>query len=74
MRVTIKLYTSLFQEGRFASEERDLPEETQVWEVIESLQIKPSETMVFVNGKHVKKNYILCDGDCLALMPPMRGG
>ena len=74
MRVTVKLFAS-FRDGRFKVEERNLPEESRVLDVIEPLNIKPEEIAIcLVNGRNVNEKHFLKDGDTLALFPPVGGG
>ncbi len=74
MHVTVKLFAS-FREGRFKVEERDLPEESRVLEVLEPLGIIPEEIAIcLVNGQNVNEQHLLKDGDTIALFPPVGGG
>nr|WP_040412535.1 MoaD/ThiS family protein [Desulfosporosinus sp. OT] len=74
MRVTIKLFAT-FRDGRFKVEERDLPEGSCVFNVLQPLSIKPEEIAIcFINGKDANENSVLKDGDTLALFPPVGGG
>lgn len=74
MRVTVKLFAT-FRDGRFKVEERDLPEEGQVFDLLVPLNILPEEIAIcLVNGRNVDEKHILKDGDTLALFPPVGGG
>ena len=74
MRVTVKLFAT-FRDGRFKVEERDLPEESQVLDLLEPLNILPEEIAIcLVNGRNVDEKHVLKAGDTLALFPPVGGG
>ena len=74
MRVTIKLFAT-FRDGRFKVEERDLPEGSCVFDVLEPLNIKSEEIAIcLLNGKDANEHNVLHDGDTLALFPPVGGG
>lgn len=74
MRVTVKLFAT-FRDGRFKVEERELPEDTSLLEVLQPLDIKPEEIAIcLVNGRNVNEQHILKDGDTIALFPPVGGG
>lgn len=74
MRVTIKLFAT-FRDGRFKVESRELPEESQVGDVLQSLGIAPKEVAIcLVNGRDANEYYTLGEGDTLSLFPPVGGG
>ncbi|GAB6174283.1 MoaD/ThiS family protein [Paradesulfitobacterium aromaticivorans] len=74
MRVLIKLFAT-FREGRFKSEEWELPPGTTVTEVLVKLNVKPEEVSIqLVNGRDAAAGQILEDGDVIALFPPVGGG
>lgn len=74
MRVTVKLFAT-FRDGRFKVEERDLPEDSKVLNVLEPLKIQPEEVAIcLVNGRNVNEQHVLNDGDTIALFPPVGGG
>lgn len=74
MRVTVKLFAS-FRDGRFKVEERDLPEESRVLDILELLNIMLEEIAIcLVNGRNVNEQFVLKNGDTLALFPPVGGG
>ena len=74
MRVTVKLFAT-FRDGRFKVEERDLPEGSQVLDLLVPLRILPEEIAIcLVNGRSVDEKHVLRDGDTLALFPPVGGG
>ena len=74
MRVTVKLFAT-FREGRFKVEERELPQESRLLDVLQPLNIKPEEIAIcLVNGRNVNELHVLKDGDTIALFPPVGGG
>lgn len=74
MRVTIKLFAT-FREGRFKVEVRELPEESQVGDVLQSIGISVEEVAIcLVNGRDSNAQTVLADGDTLSLFPPVGGG
>jgi sulfur carrier protein len=74
MKVTIKLFATL-RDGRFKVENRELPKESRVKDILSSLGIAPEEVAIcLVNGRDVNDNHVLSDGDTLALFPPVGGG
>lgn len=74
MRVTIKLFAT-FREGRFKVEEWDLPEGSQLLDVIKPLNISMEEIAIcLVNGQSVNEKVALKEGDTIALFPPVGGG
>lgn len=74
MRVRIKLFAT-FREDRFKVEDRELPEESRVGDVLQSLGIAPEEVAIcLVNGRDAKEHSILGEGDTLSLFPPVGGG
>lgn len=74
MRVTVKLFAT-FRDGRFKVEERELSEDSRVLDVLQQLTISPEEVAIcLVNGRDVKEQHLLNDGDTIALFPPVGGG
>ncbi|KGK82415.1 molybdenum cofactor biosynthesis protein MoaD [Desulfosporosinus sp. HMP52] len=74
MRVTVKLFAT-FRDGRFKVEERELPQGSNVLNILEPLNIKPDEVAIcLVNGRDVNAQHFLNDGDTIALFPPVGGG
>ncbi len=74
MEIKIKLFASLTK-NRFIEEIRRYEEGTNVKTVIEDINIPENEVfIIFVNNIHAGKDYLLKDGDTLALFPPSGGG
>lgn len=74
MKITVKLYAVL-QLGRFKERELDCPAGSQVVDIVDRLGL-PAEhvDILLVNGRHVDREYMLQDGDILALLPMVEGG
>jgi molybdopterin synthase sulfur carrier subunit len=74
IKITVKLFAT-FRRGRFLEAVRDYPAGTQISGVIADLEIEPSLIgIIFIGGKHEKPEYVLKDGDTLALFPLLGGG
>jgi sulfur carrier protein len=72
--VTVKLFAT-FRDGRFEVEERELPVESRVLDLLVPLSINPEEIAIYlVNGRNVNEKHFLKDGDTIALFPPVGGG
>jgi molybdopterin converting factor small subunit len=74
MKVTVKLFAT-FRIGRFTLEERDYAPGTTVAQVADELALDRADLgIMLVNSRHVKTDYVLQDGDVLALFPLLGGG
>lgn len=74
MLVTVKLF-AYFRDNRFSVEERNLPEQTTVGDVIDSLGIDREETgVLMLNSRHCSADTVLGEGDILAIFPMIGGG
>ncbi|KLU59974.1 ThiS family protein [Peptococcaceae bacterium CEB3] len=74
MRVTVKLFATL-REGRFKAVTWDLPEGTEVGEILRRLNIKQEEvSILLVNGREAKVCQVLSEGDAVSAFPPIGGG
>lgn len=74
MTITIKLFAS-FRDGRFDVETSEYPDGTTVAVVAERLQLPLSELGIMLcNHRHVQPDYLLAEGDILALFPLLGGG
>ncbi|MEI7590888.1 MAG: MoaD/ThiS family protein [Deltaproteobacteria bacterium] len=74
MKITVKLFAT-FREQRFDIQEMSVPDGANIVKIITLLKIPLEEVaIIFVNGKHSSLNYILVNGDTLALFPPIGGG
>lgn len=74
MQIRICLY-GVFRQNRFTETLRELPANTPVAVVVESLAL-PDHLLgiVLVNGVHASLETLLQDGDCLSLLPMVDGG
>lgn len=79
MNVDVALFASLTafqpdgQEGRHARTFA-LPAGTRIAEVIAMLSLPDQPRVIFVNGRHAPEDQELCEGDRLAIFPPVAGG
>lgn len=76
MKITIKLFAQ-YRDGRFKSEERVYPNGTTAQNIMDELGISEEKLplgVLMVNSKHQKEEYILQEGDILALFPKVGGG
>lgn len=74
MNVKIKLFASL---RAFGPDEqvRELPDNTTIDDVVRSFKFPGTIRLLrIVNGEHRPADYVLKDGDELALFPPIAGG
>jgi len=72
--VKIKL-VGTFRVNRFAEESREVPAGTTVRQVVDALQLPDGLLGIYVvNDCHVKTDYLLSDGDVLAILPILDGG
>jgi molybdopterin converting factor small subunit len=79
MIVTVIFHTALQQvtaEGRVRSKEVELPEKTQLSELLQRLEVdwETLELMLVVNRKTVDPDTVLQDGDVVDLIPALSGG
>ncbi len=74
MQITVKLFAS-FRTGRFAQQTRELSEGATVAAVAAELGIRDEELGVLaVNGRHVRADHVLRDGDTCSIFPVVGGG
>jgi molybdopterin converting factor small subunit len=76
MKITIKLFAQ-YRDGRFKSEERVYPDGTTAQNIMDELGISEEKLplgVLMVNSKYQKEEYILQEGDILALFPKVGGG
>ncbi len=79
MKITVTLYATLMKynpEGtRNKPFELELPEGSKVKDLIEHLGIKENEAkQVFIRHKSRPEDFVLEDGDKVAIFPPVAGG
>lgn len=75
MRIIVKLFAQ-YREGRFKVEERTYPEGVSAQEIVDELGVNKELPLgvLMVNGKHVSTDYLLKEGDEIALFPKIGGG
>ena len=74
MKLEIKLFASL-QKFMPHAEKVELDDHCTVKELLEKIGINSSEVAItLVNGRHVKLDQTLHDGETIAIFPPIAGG
>ncbi len=74
MHITVKLFAT-FRLGRFKVDEREVPEGTDVAQIVRELELAEAELgIVLVNGRHAELAQTLNEGDTLSLFPLVGGG
>lgn len=74
IKITVKLFATL-RRGRFENDTKKFPTGATVRDVIDKLNIPDEKvSIIFINGRHAKRDHELEDGDRLALFPPVGGG
>ncbi len=76
MKITVKLFAQ-YRDGRFKVEVRDYPEGTTAQDIMDELGISEERLplgVLMVNSKHEKEEYVLQEGDMIALFPKVGGG
>lgn len=78
MNVDVALFASLSgfhtQEGESRTRTYDLAGGTTIADVIEMLGLPDQPRIVFVGGRHAPETAELCEGQRLAIFPPVAGG
>ncbi len=76
IEVTVKLFAQ-YRQDKFKIEKRQYPKGTIVSDVISETGINVADYpigVMMVNGRHVQKDFVLSNGDTLALFPKVGGG
>ena len=75
IHVTVKLFAQ-YREGRFKAEQRVYPSPLKAQDIIDELGVDKELPLgvLMVNGKHVTTDYLLKEGDEIALFPKIGGG
>ncbi|MBY9002943.1 MAG: MoaD/ThiS family protein [Candidatus Lokiarchaeota archaeon] len=74
--ITIKLFANLRELGPAKTIEK-FQKDTTVQVILDKYQLpfKEMKLIILINGKpHITPEYILKDGDVLAIFPPLAGG
>ncbi|MDO9556361.1 MAG: MoaD/ThiS family protein [Coriobacteriia bacterium] len=83
MRIQLALFASLTQYlpetengNRLSAHAQlvDLPDGMTVGQVIDRLGLPDEPRIVFVNNRHAPDEYVLDEGERLAVFPPVAGG
>lgn len=74
MQVQVKLF-AFFREGRFKEEGKELAENTNVGQVVDTLGIDREEVgVLMINSRHCQFDTVLRENDILAIFPVIGGG
>jgi molybdopterin converting factor small subunit len=76
MNITVKLFAQ-YREGKFKVEIRSYPKNSTISVVLEDIGIdlkKYPIGVLMVNGRHVEEDFVLSDGQNLAIFPKVGGG
>jgi sulfur-carrier protein len=73
MNITVKLFASL-RKDRFDIKNLEVENNTDVRTICSKLGIKDSSLILLINSKHVDFDYLLSNGDVLAIFPLIGGG
>jgi molybdopterin converting factor small subunit len=74
--ITVKLFAH-YREGRFKVDQKTYPQNTNAGDIVKDIGINESDLpigVLLINGRHVKKDYILKDGDNFSIFPKVGGG
>lgn len=76
INITIKLFAQ-FRENKFKVESREYIENSTALDIVKNIDLNIEKFpigVLMVNGKHIKEDYKLKDGDTLAIFPKIGGG
>jgi len=76
INITIKLFAQ-YREGRFKIENRSYPKNSTIEDVLVDIELdlkKYPVGVLMVNGRHVQEDFVLDDGQILAIFPKVGGG
>ncbi len=74
--ITIKLFAQ-YREGRFKIEKRSYPKNSTIKDVLVDIELNLEKYpigVLMVNGRHVQEDFVLDDGQILAIFPKVGGG
>jgi molybdopterin converting factor small subunit len=79
MKVDVALFAYLSQyqpdgQGGRHARPLELPDGATIGDLIEVLELPDEPRVVFANGVHGSDDQALCDGDRVAIFPPVAGG
>ncbi len=76
IKITIKLFAQ-YREGKFKVEKRDYIKDSTIQDVLDDIGLdlgKFPVGVLMVNGRHVHEDFVLIDGQILAIFPKVGGG
>jgi sulfur-carrier protein len=74
MNVNIKLFATL-RTGRFVTKNLKIPNNSSIQTLCNEIGIPDDEKIIIlINGRHAEKDYIISEGDTLAIFPIIGGG
>lgn len=76
INITVKLFAH-YREGRFKVDQKIYPQDISAADIVSDIGIDEDDLpigVLMVNGRHVKKDYILKDGDTFSIFPKVGGG
>lgn len=74
MKITIKLF-AYFRDNRFKVTEKEVPPNTTVGDIVDSLSIDHEEVgVLMINSRHTEFDVELREDDVLAIFPVVGGG
>ncbi len=74
MNISIKLFAG-FRQNRFKMEEREIPENSTIIDVLNQLGInEPELGVAMIDGRHVTTDHVLQTGVTISLFPKVGGG
>lgn len=74
MQVNVKLFATL-RDGRFKIKRTELEDQSRVIDVIKKCDLPLKEVAIcLVNGRDADSDYLLQEGDTVAIFPPVGGG
>ncbi len=76
IKVTIKLFAQ-YREGKFKIDKRSYENNSTIKDVLDDIGLdlgKYPIGVLMVNGRHVKEDFALEDGQILAIFPKVGGG
>ena len=76
IEITIKLFAQ-YREGKFKVEKRGYAKDSTIQDVLDDIGLDLGKFpigVLMVNGRHVEENFVLEDGQILAIFPKVGGG
>jgi len=76
INITIKLFAQ-YRDGRFKVDERSYAKDSTISDVLDDIGLDLGKFpigVLMVNGRHVQEDFVLEDGQILAIFPKVGGG